>query len=256
MNNQPIGVFDSGLGGLTVVKELVKLLPHENIIYLGDTARVPYGTRSKEIIIKFSLSDVDFLLKKNVKCIVVACNTASSVAGKTLRSRSQIPIFDVIEPALKDACKIRNGKIAVIGTRATIASGAYKVNYSVSCPLLVPFIEEGEIKSEALEIVIKNYLKPMKSKNIDTLIMGCTHYPIIETAIQKEMGKGVKLINPGKSVSTGLTKYLTENNMLRGNRLKPKMEFYVTDLTDQFVKTAEMFLGKDKISEVTKVDIP
>ena len=256
MDNRPIGVFDSGLGGLTVVKELVKLLPHEDIIYLGDTARVPYGTRSKETIIKFSFEDADFLLKKDVKCIVIACNAASAVAGKDLKNRIKIPVFDVIEPAINEAQKTKKGKIAVIGTRATIASGAYKVDYSVSCPLLVSFIEEGEIKSEALEIVIKNYLKPLKSKNIDTLIMGCTHYPIIEEAIQKEMGKGVKLINPGKSVSKEVAKFLIDNNMENDSSSNPKLKFYVTDLTDQFIKTAKLFLGKNNITKIVKTDIP
>jgi glutamate racemase len=255
MNNRPIGIFDSGLGGLTVVKELIKLLPYEDIIYLGDTARVPYGTRSKETIIKFSLSDADFLLKKDVKCIVIACNTASSVAGKTLKNKIKIPVFDVIEPAMKDARKSTKGKIAVIGTRAAIGSGAYKVDYSVSCPLLVVFIEEGEIKSKALKIVINNYLKPLKNKSINVLILGCTHYPLIEKLIQKEMGKGVKLINPGKSVSKEVVKYLTENRLLCDNKLKPSLKFFVTDLTDQFVKTAEMFLGKKLGNTVKRIEL-
>lgn len=241
MDNRPIGVFDSGLGGLTVVKELIKLLPHEDIIYLGDTARVPYGNRSAAAITKFAFEDVGFLLTKNVKCVVVACNTVSAVAGIDLKNKIKIPVFDVIEPVLK---LTKADKIAVIGTRATIKSQAYKVDYSISCPLLVDFIEEGKIDGKALEITLRNYLVPLKSKNISTLIMGCTHFPIIEKLIQKEVGVGVKLINPGKLVSGVVADYLSDHKMLRNSKSKPNLKFFVTDLTDQFTHTAKMFLGK------------
>jgi glutamate racemase len=238
MDDRPIGVFDSGLGGLTVVKELIKLLPHEDIIYLGDTARVPYGNRSKEIITKFAFEDANFLLTKNVKCIVIACHTVSAVAGKTLKNKIKIPLFDMITPTSL-------GKTAVMGTRATIASGAYKVDYSVSCPLLVDFIEEGKINGQALEITLHNYLVSLKSKNLSTLIMGCTHFPIIEKLIQKEIGKGVKLINPGKLVSGVVAEYLSDHKMLKSSKSKSNLKFFVTDLTDQFTHIAKMFLGKD-----------
>lgn len=253
-NNLPIGVFDSGLGGLTVVKELIKLLPNEDIIYLGDTARVPYGTRSKEIIINFANDDVNFLLKKKVKCIVIACNTASAFAGQEIEDNSKIPVFDVIKPALVDAKKISKTKIGVIGTRGTIASGAYKVDYSVPCPLLVPFIEEGEITGAALKIIVKDYLKTLKGK-IDTLILGCTHYPIIENIIQKEIGKSIKLVNPEKSVSVEVSKYLTKNKMLNEQKVLGKHEFFVTDLTNRFTKVAEMFLGQKIEGSLEKVTL-
>lgn len=251
-DNRPIGIFDSGLGGLTVVKELTKLLPNEDLIYLGDTARVPYGTRSKEVVTKFSLEDADFLLKKNVKCIVIACNTSSAFAGETLKRKLKVPVFEVVGPALKEAKKVsRTGKVGVIGTRGTIGSGAYKVDYSISCSLLVPFIEEGDVKSEALKIIIKNYLKPFKDKKINTLILGCTHYPIIENLIQKEIGKSVKLINPEKTVSSEVLKFLTINEMLSGKSSKGENKFYVTDLTERFMKIAGMFLG-EKIVKLEK----
>jgi len=253
LDNRPIGVFDSGLGGLTVVKELIKVLPNEDIIYLGDTARVPYGTRSKETVIKFSFDDANFLVNKKVKCIVVACNTASAMAGDDLKKKIKIPVFDVITPALRGAKKISKLKIGVIGTRGTIGSGAYKADYSVACPLLVPFIEEGYIDSEALKIIIRDYLKPLKNK-ISTLILGCTHYPIIESLIQKEIGNNVLLINPGKSVSVEVLNFLTKKKML-SNSKNHKKEFYVTDLTDRFTKVAEMFLGENIKPSLKKINL-
>lgn len=244
-DTRPIGIFDSGLGGLTVVKELVQVLPNEDIIYLGDTARVPYGTRSKETITKFSFEDANFLLKKKVKCIIIACNTASSMAGDKLKRKLKIPVFDVIGPALFYAKeKSKSGKIGTIGTRATIGSGAYKDTIGVACPLLVPFIEEGELKSKALKIVVKNYLQPLKNKKIDTLILGCTHYPIIQNVIQKEVGKSVTLINPEKTVVSEARKYLAKHKMLSNKKGIGRKEYFVTDLTDRFKTVAEMFLGQ------------
>lgn len=242
--SQPIGIFDSGLGGLTVVKEIIKVLPNEDIVYLGDTARVPYGTRSKKIIQKFSQEDANFLLKNKVKCIVIACNTSSALAGGFLKKKLKIPVFDVINPALEKANKLTiNGKIGVIGTRGTIASGAYNVKYSQTCPLFVPFIEEGELKSSALQLVAHKYLSKFKGK-IDTMILGCTHYPIIQKLIQEEVGKRVKLINPGKCISFEVKKYLEENKLLNGQKKKGKIKYFVTDLTDRFKNVAKMFLGK------------
>lgn len=255
MDKRPIGIFDSGTGGLTVAKEIIKIFPNEDIVYLGDTARIPYGTRSKETVIKFSFEDAHFLLKKKVKCIVIACNTSSALAGNELKNKLKTPIFEVITPALKDARKIsKTGKIGVIGTRGTIGSGAYKVPFSVACPLLVPFIEEAEIKNEAIKIVIKNYLEPLKGK-IDTLILGCTHYPIIENLIQKEIGEKVKLVNPGKSISVVLKDFLVKSKMQNGQTRVGKKEYYVTDLTDRFTKVAEIFLGKKLDGKIKKVNL-
>lgn len=251
---RPIGIFDSGLGGLTVVRELVKILPHEDLIYLGDTARVPYGTRSKETVAKFSLEDANFLIRQKVKCIIIACNTASALAGNHLKKHLKVPVFDVIAPALKKAKKVsKNGSIGMIGTRGTIGSGAYKGTIGVACPLLVPFIEEGELKSDALKIVIKNYLENFKKKKIDTLILGCTHYPIIGNLIQKEIGKNVALINPEKLVAGQVKKFLTDQKMLSNKKITGKRTYFVTDLTDRFKKVAEMFLGEslEKLKKVT-----
>src|SRR5258706_1073719 len=250
-----IGIFDSGLGGLTVVKQIISILPHENIIYLGDTARVPYGPRSPEIIKRFSEENTKFLIGKNVKCIIIACNTSSAVAaGHLKRKFHNIPIFEVIKPAITEAKKSVGSKIGVIGTRATIASGAYKVNFSVACPLLVPFIEEGDVKGKALQIILKDYLKPLKGK-IDTLILGCTHYPIIEHLIQKEIGKKVKLINPEKMVAFEVQGFLQKNNILNSQKEKGKIQFFVTDLTERVSKVAEMFLGQKISGVIQKVNL-
>lgn len=254
--NNPIGVFDSGLGGLTVVKEIAKLLPNENIIYLGDTARVPYGTRSKETVTKFSFEDANFLLGNGVKCIVVACNTASAFAGGELKEKLSVPVFDVIKPALADARSItKNNKVGVIGTRGTIASGAYKVEFSKACPLLVPFIEEGELESPSLKLILEDYISYFKDKDIDTLIIGCTHYPIISGLIEKEIDNNIKIVNPGISVAGELKNYLIDKNLLNNQRNRGEIKFYVTDYTDRFIKVAEMFLGERIRGKIEKVNL-
>lgn len=251
----PIGIFDSGLGGLTVVKEIVKNLPRENIIYLGDTARVPYGTRSKETVKKFSLEDANFLLRKKVKCIVIACNTSSALAGNYLKQKLNIPVFDVISPARKEALKISaKEKIGVIGTRGTVESGAYGVLHSQACPLFVPFIEEGELNSPALKIIIKKYLSSLKG-NVETLILGCTHYPIIQKQIAEIMGKKVNLIDPGKCVAEEVKNFLVENNMQNVQKSKGGVEYYVTDMTERFTKVAETFLGSKIGSKLKEVNL-
>lgn len=255
-NNSPIGIFDSGLGGLTVLKQIAKILPNENLVYLGDTARVPYGTRSKETIIKFSFEDADFLIKKNVKCIVIACNTSSALAGNELKTKLKIPVFDVITPALKDARKVSvNEKIGVIGTRGTINSGAYAVPFSKPCPLFVPFIEEGEISGEPLKLIAKSYLSDFKKDGIDTLIMGCTHYPIIKETIEKVLNDNIRLIDPGVSVAQELKEYLVMNKMLNVQESIGGKEYYVTDYTERFVKVAEMFLGHKIEDNLKKIQI-
>lgn len=258
MQNKPIGIFDSGLGGLTVTKEIIKLLPNEEIVYLGDTARVPYGTRSQDVVKDFSMDDVNFLLSKDVKIIVIACNTSSAYAGEWIKKNVNIPVFEVITPAAKLAAEItRNNVVGVIGTRGTINSQAYQklikgFNKNVevvatACPLFVPFIEEGEVGSEALEIVAYKYLKDINETNADTLVMGCTHYPIIENVLVNALNnKEIKLINPGVCQAFEVSKYLKDNGLLNGSGKNVKKSFYVTDFTERFVNVAEMFLG-DKI---------
>ena len=190
MDNQPIGMFDSGLGGLTVVKEIKKVLPNEDIVYLGDIARLPYGTRSKETIVKFSLEDTAFLISKKVKSIVIACNTASAIAYPTLKKKFKLPILEVVKPTVMEAIqKTKNKRIGVLGTRATVVSGAYsrmikklnpKLNvFEQEASLLVPLVEEGEIKGNLVEEMVRRYLQPLLNKKIDTLILGCTHYPLL-----------------------------------------------------------------------------
>jgi glutamate racemase len=255
--NDPIGVFDSGLGGLTVLKQLIKVLPHEDFIYLGDTARVPYGTRSREIVTKFAFEDAEFLLGKKVKCIVVACNTASAIAGKVLKRKLKVPVFDVITPALSEAKRVsKSGKIGVIGTRGTIESGAYHVSYSQSCPLLVPFIEEGDIDSPALKLIARKYLEPFKKVKLDTLIMGCTHYPIIKDIIEKEIDSNkVKLVDPGIPQAKEVFEFLKKNDLLNPQKKLGVKKYYVTDLTDRFVEIAQMFLGQEINGDLKKVTI-
>ena len=266
MDKRAIGVFDSGLGGLTVVKEIISILPNESIIYLGDTARVPYGTRSKEAVTRFSLEDAKFLLKKNVKCIVVACNTASALSFDSLNKVIKIPIFEVITPASKKAADITKVKrIGVIGTRGTITSRAYEKKikkednkikvFSQACPLLVPLIEENEMDSRLIDIIIQKYLGAIKKKKIDTMVLGCTHYPIIKSAIGKFLGKDVALVNPGKEVALTLKDFLIKKGLNSPGNLYPVRKYYVTDLTKRFIEVARMFLQDNLDGKITKVEI-
>ncbi len=263
--NDPIGIFDSGLGGLTVAKQIIKVLPHENIIYFGDTARVPYGPRSPEIIKKFSEQNTNFLLAKKVKCIIIACNTSSAVAAEYLQKKfHKVPIFEVIEPASSFASK-KGKRIGVIGTRATIGSGAYEKKirkysklpavFSKACPLFVPFIEEGEIDSPALKSIARQYLADLRIKKIDTLIMGCTHYPIIERIIEKEVDNHVEVIDPGVTVAQVVKEHLSLKNLLNNQKKKGNHTFFVTDLTKRFIAVAEMFLGHKIAENIKKVDL-
>lgn len=216
-----IGVFDSGLGGLTVVKEIKKLHPKTSIVYLGDTARVPYGTRSPATVQQFAIEDAKFLEAQGVAQIIIACNTASALAFEQVQAAVNIPVHEVITPA-KIAAEKMGGKIGVIGTTATISSNAYG-HSGIACPLLVPFIEAGEIDSPALEIVLRDYLK--KFKNLDVLILGCTHYPFIAVKIQKIMGDKVRLVNPAEELAKALDFPDGDGND----------KYYVTDLTPSFL---------------------
>lgn len=264
-SNKPIGVFDSGLGGLTVVKELLKLLPNENIIYLGDTARVPYGTRGEGVIKKFSEENIEFLLSKSVKAVVIACNTSSAVAGDFLKKKyASLPVFEVVTPA-SEYVSGKYKRVGVIGTNATIGSRAYdkkilKKNlktkvFSEACPLFVPFIEEGEVESKALEIIADNYLGKLKNKKLEALILGCTHYPIIENVITSKMGVKVHLVNPGRLVSGNIANYLAKKNLLNSKKEKGKLTLYVTDLTERFEKMAKMFLGSQVKIDLKEIEL-
>ncbi len=262
---KPIGVFDSGIGGLTVVKRISSNLPKEDIVYFGDTARVPYGSKSNSTVIEYSIQDAKFLINKNVKAIVVACNTSSSVALADLRKSFNVPVIGMIEPGSQAALKAtKNGKIGVIGTRATVSNKAYsnqikKFNSEIqvfekACPLFVPLAEEGWIKHKATYDIAEEYLKELREKEIDTLVLGCTHYPILSDVIQNVIGDKVNLIDSGiasaEAVKVELDRYdLNTNKNSMGNQ-----EFFVSDIPVKFKEVAEIFLGKD-ISEVQKIDL-
>lgn len=264
MDNQPIGVFDSGIGGLTVVKEILKVLPNESIIYLGDTARVPYGTRSKEVICKFALELTNFLLRKKVKCLVVACNTISATSLEEIKKISPVAVIGVIDPTVRKAVTItKNKKIGIIGTTGTINSKAYENTIykldtkirvvSVACPLLVPIAEEGFSQHEATKMIVKDYLANLRHLSIDTLILGCTHYPLLESVIQEVVGKNVVLIDSAKLTAQALKKLLKEKDLFVKNK-KKKLEFFVTDAPERVFDVAGRFFGselKNKIKKVT-----
>ncbi|MFC1649140.1 glutamate racemase [Patescibacteria group bacterium] len=263
MDKRPIGVFDSGVGGLTVVKAIKRILPNESVVYLGDTARVPYGTRSQSTVQDFADDDVDFLITKNVKCIVIACNTASAQAYEYLRNRYDIPLFEVITPASEKAVNLtKTRNIIVMATSGTIASGAYereieksgrKIRLTqLSCPLLVPLIEEGETGGDLIDLALSKYLQDF-SINADTLILGCTHYPVIKESIRQRVGSDVKLVDSGVESAMVLKKYLEQHEMISNKRAI--YEYYVTDLSDSFRKSAEVFLGEEVGEKIKKAEL-
>lgn len=260
----PIGIFDSGIGGLTVVKHIVDALPNENIVYFGDTARVPYGSKSNDTVIEYAIQDAAFLMEFGVKAIVVACNTASSVAIPSLREKFNVPVIDMIEPGAKYGLGYTlNNRIGVIGTRATINNNAYSrrindINNSVevfeqACPLFVPFAEEGWVEHPATRAVAAEYLKPVKEAGIDTLILGCTHYPILRKIIQEEVGQNIKLVDSGIAASYSVVKELTELDLLNPSNSPGSHLYYVSDLPTTFSYVASLFLGKE-IKEIKKVE--
>lgn len=251
--SRPIGIFDSGVGGLTVARRMQDILPAEDVIYFGDTARVPYGAKSKETVTKFSVENVEFLMKYDVKLILVACNTASSLSLDFLKKRFRVPIIGVIAPGARQAVSsTRNGRIGVIGTRATAASGAYEkaikaispksLVFTGSCPLFVPLVEEGWAGMKVAHDIASIYLKRMKSKRVDTLILGCTHYPILKNVIKKVMGPKVLLVDSAKEVAKEARDLLNISGLLKNSRVKGKYRFLVSDEPGRFIKTAERFL--------------
>lgn len=249
-----IGVFDSGVGGLTVVRELIRQLPNEDIIYFGDTARVPYGIKSKETVIRFSIEDALFLLKQNVKLICVACNTVSSVALPVIKHHFKVPIVGVISPGAREAVyATQNKRIGVIGTRGTIKSRTYeneikqldkKISVTaIACPLFVPFVEEGWLDGDVVLNVARKYLKPLKDASVDTVILGCTHYPLLKAVIKKVLGRDIILIDSAKQVAIEVKKILSAENLLNNSR-RGKHRFYVSDNPEWFSGLAKRFLGR------------
>ena len=255
MNNDAIGVFDSGIGGLTAVKELNELLPNENIIYFGDTARVPYGSRSRETVLKYAAEDIAFLRQHKIKMIIAACGTVSSMLGTT-KPVGDMPFTGVILPAAKAACgTTRNKKIGVIGTPATIKSGSYakaiktidpKIRVIGSaCPLFVHLVENGYTQRDNKITILaaEEYLAPIKAEGVDTLILGCTHYPVIKDIIADIMGEGVKLISSGAEAARYAYNCLLEQDMFSDRKEKGANTFYVSDSTELFKENARNFLG-------------
>lgn len=261
--NSAIGVFDSGLGGLTVVKELMRQLPSEDIIYYGDTARVPYGTKSKESIVRFSIENTKVLLKHKVKMVVVACNSSSSYALEALRKKFPVPVVGVIHPGAKKAVSLtRNKKVGVIATSATVASNEYartikgydkgvKV-FAKACPLFVPLAEEGWFHKPVTVNIAKEYLASLKGKNIDVLILGCTHYPLLKGALQKAIGRKVVLIDSAKEVASDVKALLTASGNRKISTRKPQYKFLISDRPQEFKRIAKNFLGHE-IKHITKV---
>jgi glutamate racemase len=246
-----IGIFDSGIGGLTVVRAIMDELPGYDMIYFGDTARTPYGTKSSQTVIDYSVQNTEFLIKQGAKMIIMACNTASSVATDRLKENFNLPIFEVISPAVSRSLKeTKKSVIGVIGTRATINSGIYERKikeqnpdarvYSAACPLLVPLVEEGWLKKPETRMIVKKYLHPLKTRQIDTLILGCTHYPILKTIIQHKIGKRVHVISSSDVVAEQVKTFLSSSPEIDQKLSKNgKSEFFVSDLTAQFEKTAK-----------------
>ena len=268
MDKRPIGVFDSGLGGLTVVKKIAELLPGEDIIYLGDTGRIPYGSRSRETIIKYAFQDASFLSQFNIKAMVIACNTVCSVAFSDLEKEYEIPVYEVVRaPAAAAAKQTINNKIGVIGTAATIRSGTYekelkKINpgltvFSIPCPLFVPLVEEGWIdaENEAAQSVAKSYLGTLKKSGIDTLILGCTHYPLLRNVLSKVLGTGVSLIDSGAETARFVTKDLQDRDGLNGNKTGGTIKYYVTDSIEGFSGVASVYLESDVLGKVEQVTL-
>ncbi len=229
MDTRPIGVFDSGVGGLTVVKQVMKVMPHENIVYFGDTARVPYGSKSKEAVTKFSLQNVRFLETKDVKAIIVACNTASSNSLDAMRAATDTPIFGVVVPGVEAAVRAtKNHKVGIIGTAATVRSG------SKACPLFVPLAEEGWTDNEVSRLTAQSYLQELLAKGIDSLVLGCTHYPLLKRCIGTTVGDAVKLVDPAKATARQVKEFLAERDQLNENEEEGVRRFYLSDTTNTF----------------------
>lgn len=266
MDNRCIGVFDSGLGGLTCVSEMIKVLGNENIVYFGDTGRVPYGSRSEETIIKYVRDDIAFLMKHDIKLIVAACGTASTVALPVLDGEYSVPVIGVVEPAVNAAVNAtRNGKIGIIGTAGTIANGKYAKligeknpeikTISIPCPLFVPLVENGLLDHEITRLTVKMYLEKIKDSGADTLILGCTHYPMLKKVIAEYMGEGVTLIDPGAETAHFVKKFLEERDELSDKCETAENRYFVSDAVDGFEKIAGLFMGQDISGLVKKVDI-
>jgi glutamate racemase len=255
MNREaPIGIFDSGFGGLTVMRAIRSLLPHENIIYFGDTAHLPYGTKSGEAILRYSIENASFLIRQGVKVLVVACSTASCFAIPQLEKQFKIPVIGMISPAVaKLAQNSSFNKIAILGTRATISSGTYQTQLQthiphaevtgIPCQLLVQLVEEGYIEHPLSEMALQEYLRPLKSKQVDAILLGCTHFPLLAEQIRKEVGAGITLVDPAIECAEALKDLLLKQNLLNLNTSHPHYRFFVSDDPEKFRLLGKNFLN-------------
>lgn len=262
MNNHSIGIFDSGIGGLTVVRQVMKSLPGEDIVYFGDTARVPYGIKSKDVIVRYSIEDALFLIEQKIKLLVIACNTASAYACSHLQGIFKIPVIGVIEPGIDSIVEhSKSHRIGIVGTAATIGSGAYQAGIkarlpeaeimAVSCPLFVPFVEEGMIDHPATKMMIQEYLSPLKGK-VDTLLLACTHYPLLKASIKEFMGDNVTLIDSAHACAKTIAELLTAQDLL-STQHKGNNKFFVSDDPDKFCRLGRMFL-QEEINNVNCIE--
>lgn len=265
IKEQPIGIFDSGIGGLTVLKEILKVLPYENTVYLGDTARVPYGIRSPETVLRYSFDNTRFLISKNIKLLVIACNTSSAISLDAIKKTVNIPVIGVIEPGAKAAVRsTKNKMIGVIGTEATIKSNSYtraikKLDEQISvsglaCPLFVPLVEEGWIDGTIAHLVAEKYLSKFKNTNIDTIVLGCTHYPLLKKIISNVMGPEVVLIDSAIETAAEIKDILQKKGLKRQKEDMPSRQFFVTDSVEKFLNIGEKFLG-EKINNIEKIQL-
>ena len=263
--NALIGVFDSGVGGLTVVREIFRQLPDEGVVYLGDTARVPYGTRSPETVGRYAREGVNFLMGKGIKALVVACNTVSAVCLDEIARLVPVPVIGVLEPGARAAATAtRNGHVGVIGTLATVRSGAYKRAIEAirpgtgvtqqACPLFVPLVEEGWLKGDVPALVVKNYLEPLKGAGIDTLVLGCTHYPLLKPALEAFAGPDITLVDSAVQTARALAEELRTRG-LSATEGGARSEFYVTDAPDNFGMLAEKFLPGGLEERIYKIEL-
>jgi glutamate racemase len=263
--SQPIGVFDSGIGGLTVAREIMRQLPHESIIYFGDTARVPYGPKSPDTVIRYSREITSFLKAQGVKAVVVACNTATAHALPTLRAENDLPIIGDIEPGSRAAARVtKAGNIGVIGTQGTINSRAYEKAIAAelptaniiarACPLFVPLVEEGWLETDATNLIAREYLGSFVDANVDTLVLGCTHYPLLKRAIGEVVGRTVRLIDSAEETAAETAATLKEAGLARVNSDEsPTYRFIASDAPEQFLRVGQRFLGTaiDRVETVT-----
>jgi glutamate racemase len=264
-DTRPIGVFDSGIGGLTVVREILKRVPHEEVVYFGDTARVPYGSKSNRVVEKFAMQDIFFLLQKDVKLLVAACHTVSSVALDNLVATLHLPLLGVVEPGIRAALEVTvNNRIGVIGTRATVNSGTYERKIkerredvtvvSRACPLFVPLAEEGWLDGPVTRSVAEIYLKPLMDERIDTLILGCTHYPLLKPVVKEILGSSVTVIDSAEETAELVGRRIKVLSIENNGAGEPDHTFFVSDIPHMFQEVGERFLGMS-LGHVERVDL-